>query len=467
MPLQELQPVIVDTGDEERAIDGRLDSAGGSWGGGSGGGGSGGGGSAGGGGGSGGGGTSRLELQGLNVFPQITLSVAQGQTGVRRWYLNCVKHQSTLKQTLRVVCASHWPGQPDCVPISVQAGSPDEKAIVQGNIGIHRLSTELETFDTYLIVAQYQLLHISDPWPVTGKPAHPKGTVLTLQVRGGAEMLKVDPNLITNGAGTGLSGCLSGKELMADKTFNSRIRIPLTEYHITCDRLTDQDLCEIMSKSVSWKTREGTVNCDTPASPPHFAYFMNEPEGTLMFDTWTLDQTFAPDVDNPRRWRLGCVLKCRNIEMTKAPYPEDCKKAKYPMGWNHDFKRDTEGDLGWKFIMMQDPSVADWGRRTPHGDCPKGFAPRYPYLQFYDLFCDMTHRDCTPNQAPTYPETKEPYGCGNGGGGDSGFGSGGGGSGGGGSMAAVEEIISRTFYDARKAPGRKMERDARLGIIEP
>jgi hypothetical protein len=192
-------------------------------------------------------------------------------------------------------------------------------------------------------------------------------------------------------------------ELAPGSIFNSRIRIPLTEYQIVCDRLTDAQLCAIMrdkrGRNRAWRDREGTVNSDVHGSA--HGLFMNEDEGTLLFDTWTLDQTFAPDVDNPRRWRLSCVLKCREINDVLGPYPDDPRANKYPIGWNHDYKRDQEGKLGWKFITMAMSGGSTESGWTPHGDCREGYVPRYPFATFWDLFCDAGRQQCDESQPPS------------------------------------------------------------------
>ena len=324
--------------------------------------------------------------------------------GTHRWYLKGVT-RGQLYDKLDEICKSHWPDNPDCVPVTVQCGAADDKVVVRGNIPISKLSSELPMFDQYMIIAQYQLLHISDPWPMTGKPSHITGTVLSLQVRGGAEILQIDPTALTTGGIKGIAGCVESVEHAATQGFNSRIRIPLTEYHITYDRLTDTQLCRVMSGSRKWKLREGTVN---------YERFMNEPPGTLLFDSWTLEQTFAPDIRNPRRWRLGCILKCRQVPESKGTYPEDCRVAQYAVGWNHDYKRrflvtddgtpdvtqDPNGDLGWWFIMMRDEQASVYARLTPHGLCPIGLAPRYPYTTFSDIFCRDTLDVCDQAEHP-------------------------------------------------------------------
>ena len=353
---------------------------------------------------------SPCEWHGLAVFPQGTLSTAQGFCGVRRWYLKGADRHG-LRAVLKKVCDSHWPAEPDYLPIAVQWGAADDKVQISNPVKLDDISNDLETYDHVLIVAQYQLLHIQDIWPVTGKPAHPPGSILTLQVRGGGEMLQVDITGLSSIGGGGAS-------LTPNPTWNNRIRIPLTEYHLTCDRLTDRQLCDIM-KNISWQEREGTVNAETEEDG---GLFLGEPEGTLLFDTWTLDQTFAPDVDNPRRWRLGCVLKCRHVPYAGGTYPDsygpDGKPYNdmqgYPVGWNHDFARSKQREIGWWFITMQaaegeatTDSPMGGGKKmtwTPHGDCypvdnpPRYQVPRYPYAPFRYLFCDSVGNKCLAHQ---------------------------------------------------------------------
>jgi hypothetical protein len=403
-------------------------------------------------------------LQDLSCFPQGALSTAQGLGGMRRWYFKPCSSKSTkarvkeLKNKLQEICDSHWPGEPDCVPVTVQWGAPDEKVNVLGDV--QDISEELPLFDQYLIVAQYQLLHISDPWPFTCKPKHPRGTVLTLQVRGGGEMLQIDPTAFSSGIGRGMTACFTGVEQAPNETFNSRIRIPLTEYHITCDRLTDEQLCNIMRAERSWRMREGTVNGDCPGAdyaPFDHPLFLREEEGTLMFDTWALDQTFVPDTENCRRWRLTCVLKCRQIPNAKGPYPDDCNKAQYAVGWNHEYKRDNspKSPFGWRFIMMQDYNKMEMGY-TPHGTCPKGWVPRYPYYRFEDLFCaDYDSGGCEDDDTFTCPgvDCREPQ-----------DGSSGGntGSSGGGSTSGMEQRLTELYYDAKSSASRAAQRHNEL-----
>lgn len=341
------------------------------------------------------------------IYPQGHLSMSQGFVGQRK--ASFQGSQNELRSALSLIYNSHWPWpdpndecgwSADCLPIDIQFGPSFDKANVLGNIADAEISQKLESFNEYTIHVIYQLLHLTDTWPLTGKPDHPNGSTLTLQVRGGGELLLIDPNGISSGSGNQISGCFNGTEPWAGQynPVQARMVIPLTEYHLTCDRLDDAQLCLIMHK-IMWKCREQTTNCDV---------FLGEAEGTLLFDSWTLDQTFVPDISDPRRWRLGCVLKCRQVPGMRGPYPDDCvadcagSAICYPIGWNHDYKRGYNTtthtvsiDLGWHFIMMNvgrnwNPGAA----ATPFGSCTEPYVPRFKYVPFKDLFWTTDEQPC-------------------------------------------------------------------------
>ena len=93
-------------------------------------------------------------------------------------------------------------------------------------------------------------------------------------------------------------------QIGADPAGNStRIIVPITDYLLTCDRLTESQLSDIFAAN-SWKNLEGTVN-DAP--------YLEEPAECLMFDTWQMEDSFVPDPTNPRRWKLTCCRRCRAI----------------------------------------------------------------------------------------------------------------------------------------------------------
>lgn len=349
-------------------------------------------------------GNSTNKLKWTAIYPQGHLSSAQGFVGQRMAYFT--GSQLELYNTLENIFNSSWPGPAawcnDCLPVDIQWGpSSDERSTrVFGNIPDNQISHKLEAFNEYRIVVTYQLLRISDQWPMTGKPIHPKGSVLYLQVRGGCEVLQVDPTGLHTGGAVGLCFANGTTEIAPgfQNTISGRIRVPLTEYHLTCDRLTNAQLCGIMS--VPWKCREGTVNC---------FQFLGEDYGTLLFDTWALEPVFAPDLTEPRRWRLSCVLKARDVPQLKGNSPNNCFAAATvydtAIGWNHDYKRNTaDNKLGWLFIMLDvGPSWTEAGARVPTGvgtntTCPKPLAPRYPYRDFSDLFGCRNTALCLPER---------------------------------------------------------------------
>ena len=401
----------------------------------------------------------------LPIFPQGHLSQGQGFIGQRTCYWQ--GSQTQLVNALEQLYLTPWPMPyawcADCLPIDIQWGAAGDERTCQtlGNIADANIGTELEAYNEYRISIVYQLLCLSDKWPPYGKPKHPQGTTLTLQVRGGGEILLVDPTAISDGgSGTGQANCFTGLE-PAPGFYNSvvaRMRIPLTEYHITCDRITDSQLCAIMG-GMPWKCREQTVNCDR---------FMNEDEGTMLFDSWTLDRSFVPDVREPRRWRLGCVLKCRQVPGMTGPYPDNCTADCaggdcYAIGWNHDYKRSFNfntgqtGDLGWRFIMMR--CGGNWtpqAASTPHGNCPDPYVPRFQYVTFSNLFCTGTTSVCTTGMLPGSDcgndcDTETMYGCTSGE--ESIHGD---------ANAALEDQIASIVDASRRSKANKAMRDQRL-----
>jgi len=235
------------------------------------------------------------------------------------------------------VCKSHWPKQKDAVVTSVQVGPYDEKLDLHGGTW----QKSMKCSDT-LVVAQYQLLMMRDTrWPhCIEKPRHPRGTVLTLRVRGSGQFLTMPPGaFVAKGAGGGPQQVLTQND-------NCRMVIPITEYHITCDRLKADQV-------PNWKRREGTVNDSK---------FLGEKPGTLLFDTWEIDHSFAPDPKNPARYKLTCVLRSRDIPVCQS----DIKYA----GWNEIY----HGGLQ-KWVTVK---IKSGGKEVP----------LYKSLPFDNLFID-------------------------------------------------------------------------------
>jgi uncharacterized membrane protein YgcG len=141
----------------------------------------------------------------------------------------------------------------------------------------------------------------------------------------------------------------SDKQIAFTTNENCRIVIPITEYHLTCDRLLPDQVPQ-------WKHREGTVNKDS---------FLGEKPETLLFETGKTDPSYVPEVDVEKipRYKLTCVVRSRDIPVKQPGLAY--------AGWNHDYHYDH-----WVRIKIKEG--------TKKRD-------RYRKLNFADLF---TNRDC-------------------------------------------------------------------------
>jgi len=283
-----------------------------------------------------------MPVQEIPVFPQWTRSQGQGLIGTRKWVVT--GSPKTLHSFLLKVCQSFWPGVENAVPTIIQVGAFDEKLKFCGSPSA-RLSDALPHYKETLVVAQYQYLFFTSGWPtyIKTKPYHPPGTTLALRVRGSGQFLTMPPGAFTTNAKFGTA--LSSSE-------NCRIVIPLTEYHITCDRMTEEQV------PANMKTREGTVNLDT---------FIGEKPETLLFDTWELDPSFVPSMTKDlHRHKLTVCLRCRDITVNQPNVPSGTNLGKTYVGWNHDYHVNQ-----WVRILIQEPG---------------GSRVRYPRRDFSSIF---------------------------------------------------------------------------------
>jgi len=303
----------------------------------------------------------------LNVNPRWVMSVGQGTVGVRKWLLDPCEDQIAF---FKRVCKSHWPGNRNMVPINVQAGDFDDQMELKkgsgptdGGMGALPLCSQT------LVVAQYQFLQIETCWPAMfPKPMHIKGTVMSMDVKGSGQFILVSPNAFRAGGGT-----------VAFKPSDScRFVIPITEYHVSCDRLTRAQVHQIMSPAANeWDLREGTVNSDE---------FMGIPPEGLNFDSWNAQPSLVPDPVDPVRWRLTAVLRKRQIwGALRAGQPLNGPDGPGPYGWNHDYTN-VDGKWGW------------YRTRVLGGLNGTTKVDRYTKVRFEDLFCgnatSATNDDC-------------------------------------------------------------------------
>jgi hypothetical protein len=173
-------------------------------------------------------------------------------------------------------------------------------------------------------------------------------------------------------------------------TENTRILIPIVEYHITCDRLEKWMVDEInpyntiehwledpVTLGLSWDARGGTVNSDV---------FMGQQPETLLFDSgWTIEPTCVPDLDNPVRYKATAILRQRRILDSNGVidiYAYDVSLTDTIYGWNHDYW--TNGPLGG-FVQFQVlNNLSNLGQAPP---VDKVYRPRYPKVKFARIFC--------------------------------------------------------------------------------
>lgn len=303
-----------------------------------------------------------MPIKELEVFPQIILSEGQGFVGTRRWSLDL---KDNVNAFMNVVCRSHWPSRPDVIPVSVQSGAFWDGAIVTCH-GIAKAGTmgSLPTYNKYLVVVQYALHRMTNCWPrQIPKPWHPKGTTLSLKIRGSGQYLLISPAGLRGASIASYGGCADegGTGTIAipqqSLTQSARIIIPITEYHVTCDRMTRSQVENALI--LDWDNLNGCVNAPTNNSDG--GYFLGAPPGTLLMDGYEIDESFACDYIEPLRYRMSAVFKQRIITDTdgvpKVVGTPDCHE---PVGWNFDYigtgrggEKDDKG-WGWRKILMLD-----------------------------------------------------------------------------------------------------------------
>ena len=337
----------------------------------------------------------------IPIFPQFVTDTGRGKLGQRCWTLDCC--EDNIDKFLAKVAKSHWRSwngdvDSNTVPVSIQVGAFDEKLNMKHDMSDDPhwdIDVPLLKCGTTKVVAQYQFLLFSNCWPLDKtkagtKPEHPKDTVLSLEIKGSGQFLTINP-MALRGAGSAQAAC--------DPSMMNRIVIPITEYHLVCERLTRQQCAAILSPKdplQAWKNMEGCVNDDE---------FLGEKPGTIVFDTWSLGEMFVADPDDPVRWRLGVNLRCREVwdregklpdaDLQPPPYPDGPSASmpggsgKESIGWNWDYH--TDGARGsWQYIQMLD----DQPYILKIGLGPAGVRPRYPYRKFAGMFCES---NCHPD----------------------------------------------------------------------
>jgi len=215
-----------------------------------------------------------------------------------------------------------------------------------------------------LVVAQYALHRMTNCWPdAIPKPWHPVGTTLTLKIRGSGQFLLVTPAGMR--AASAALVCTPGAESLAH-SLGTRIIVPVTEYHISCDRMTRAQVNDAFDAG-DWDNYQGHINYYD--ENPRLCTFLGAPGGTLLFDGYELTETMVCDVDEPRRYCLTASFKQRIITTEDGKVRLDNNGN--PVGWNHDFIPFNGKPWAWTFIALWD-----------NNRC----LPRYPQADFTNMF---------------------------------------------------------------------------------
>ena len=324
-----------------------------------------------------------MAIQEINVFPQTTYSEGQGQIGVRKWVLD---PGDDIDAFTLIVCESHWPGQPDSIPIKVDTGAFYDGVLVSRDCASPRTVETLGDLPKYskrLVVAQYALHRMTNCWPITiRKPWHPEGTTLTLRVKGSGQVLLVSPaglRAVPPSAYAGEEGVALGRSI------GTRIIMPIAEYHITCDRMTEEqvDTAQARGGGGVWDSYLGCVN-----ENPGWEYdFLNAEAGTLLFDGYELTESNVCHPTDSRRWKFTAVLK-RRLVLDESGLPVlDCDGI--AIGWNHDFVNvGGQKQWGWRYIKMLNSkrSCEESSAASDSGATNGDIKPRYPDKIFEYLF---------------------------------------------------------------------------------
>jgi len=303
---------------------------------------------------------------------QITYSENQGQTGIRQWLLD---HNDNLMAFMRIICRSHWPGITDSIPIQVNAIPAFKNTVIQRDDSSPRTYEtlgDLPQIGKVQVTAHYALHRMTNCWPTAiPKPWHPVGTTLSLEVRGAGQALLISPAGM-NAAAFETMTCTPGTEAI-NRAVGTRIMVPVTEYHVSCDRMTRAQVNAAFAIR-DWDEYQGTVNLTF--FNKHYG-LLGAPHGTLLFDGYSIKETFVCDVDEPRRYCLTAHFKQRIILTSSGQFMRD--EENRPVGWNHDFINKKNKLWGWTFINMR--------RGT---ECE----PRYSFVDFKDLFGDSKKQGC-------------------------------------------------------------------------
>lgn len=320
-------------------------------------------------------------IQELPVYPRRTFSRANGMVGTRMWALD---HNDDLEWFLSVVAASHWPGNPNAIPIEITEGPFQGK-----DEYIQRACEDPRYFQDFgamveaakvQIVARYVLHGVRNCWPEKiPKPWHPPGTTLELKIRGGGQSWIVTPNIPV--AQSDLMTC--NENIHANPAMGTRIFIPITEYHISCDLMTrrqvDKALGDPPHEKNEWEIFVQGVNDGS---------FLGARREQLRFESYDITESWAATNVRSHRYRMTAHLKKRAVLNTDGSLMLD--EDDDVIGWNHDYvplrnANNPSQKYGWYRINLPNPATD-----SPGNVCVN----RYPLYDFDAMFGGTGEIDC-------------------------------------------------------------------------
>jgi hypothetical protein len=211
----------------------------------------------------------------------------------------------------------------------------------------------------------FGLTYLKVPWPDAYKqPYYAPGTTLKLDIKNSGQFLTIPARCFQ----------IKGFSSTMPQGMDGRLYIPLTDFNIEWDRVTDLG-------SLDFTPYVGKVNQNT---------FMScEPE-TLLLEAANATPSFILDpINGPWAWKVTCCFKRRRIVLpntywnsggppTNATLVDDGDTHVAVMGWNHEFRE--QPIPGWQYVLM-----------ASQPNSPT--SPRYTQYDFTDIFNESANDD--------------------------------------------------------------------------
>lgn len=273
-----------------------------------------------------------MSYQELAGSPKESLSESGGP-GVTRQFLIPWENRVATAYSLS---GTSYPGLPHmrCSGIAMQPFvddmAPNPSLISHPSVASANYAGKLA-----LLTLTYIPNFVFKPWPTDfPKPTFRNGTELRFRIGGSGQFLTVP----WDGVKWEVPGGGSGETTPVEReNQNNRIFIAIREVELQWDFVDDpplDDLDELMNKS----------NQDT---------FLGCPAETVLFENYSVEETFRVVATNPHTNRVTVHLRIRKIKDGSNIY-----------GWNHDFS----SEHGWARMLFQNDE------------------PRYPLATFANMF---------------------------------------------------------------------------------